>query len=164
MKKRQFITGCACCALLGAGIALYKKDEILSKFSNDDFIMNHVEVHLAEHCNLNCKYCCHFSCIAQKEFYDLDKFRQDMTKMSSLFNKQLLDLQLLGGEPLLNPEINEYVKHSREVFPRTLISIITNATLLDSMGEDFWKTLNENNVNIVPSIYPVKINWASIFE
>ncbi len=70
----------------------------------------------------------------------------------------------MGGEPLLNPQINEYVKASRKYFPNISIDLVTNATLLDEMDESFWKTLNENDVSIVPSIYPIEINWASILK
>ncbi len=165
MKRRQFINTCTCCAFLGAGALLLNKDNIAIKFGPEsDFMVNHVEIHIAEHCNLNCKYCCHFSPIAQKEFYDLDKYKQDVKRMAKVFNRQLLDMQILGGEPLLNPQINEYVKYARKCLPKTRIGILTNATLLDDMDEKFWKTLNENNINIMPTIYPVKINWASILD
>ena len=99
MERRKFIGACACCAFIGAGAILYNNKDNILKNNNDSFVMNHIEVHIAEHCNLNCKYCCHFSCIAEKEFYDLDKFKQDMNRMSHVLNKQLMDLQLLGGEP-----------------------------------------------------------------
>ena len=126
--------------------------------------MKHIEIHITEHCNLKCKYCYHYSCIADKEFYDLDKFKQDMKQMSKVFDKKLFHLQLLGGEPLLNPQINEYVKISRKYFPKTKIGITTNSILLDDMDESFWKTLNKNNVSIAPSIYPIEINWKSILD
>ncbi len=134
--------------------------------SPDDnrYLMKHIEVHVAEHCNLNCKHCCHFSSIAEKEFYDLDKFRQDMDRMSYLLRRRLFDFHLLGGEPLLNPQINEYAKISRQFFPKTRISIITNGILLDKMDKSFWKTLNENRINIVPSLYPIKIKWKSVLK
>ncbi len=162
MNRRKFITTCACCACASGVAALLNRENITAL--TDDFVMNHIGIHLAEHCNLKCKYCGHFSCIAEKEFYDLDKFQQDMKQMSFVFKKRLGDMQLFGGEPLLNPKINEYVKISRKYFPKTSINIITNGVLLDDMNESFWKTLNQNNVQIVPSIYPVKINWKSILD
>ncbi len=163
MNRRKFVGACCCCAFTCAGLAfLNKNPKILNE--ENEFLMHHVGVHIAEHCNLSCKYCCHFSCIAEKEFYDLDKFKQDMDKMSSVLDKKLVELQLLGGEPLLNPQINEYTKYSRECFPKTRINIITNATLLDNMDKTFWETLNENEINIVPSLYPIKINWSSILD
>lgn len=35
------------------------------------------EVQLAEHCNLNCAYCDHFSPIVQPEFLDTESFSRD---------------------------------------------------------------------------------------
>ncbi len=161
MNRRKFITTCACCACACGIAALLGENKIAE---TNDFVMKHIEIHIAEHCNLKCKHCYHFSCIAQKEFYDLDKFKQDMKQMSFVFKRRLSHLQLLGGEPLLNPQINEYVKISRKYFPNTRIGITTNGILLDDMNESFWKTLNENDVSIVPSIYPIKINWKSILD
>ncbi len=163
MNRRKFITTCAGCMLASAyatSLVFKNNDNITAKSFKAK-----IGVNISEHCNLKCKYCCHFSCVAEKEFYDLDKFRQDLGRLSNIFNKQLYThLVLFGGEPLLNPQINEYVKYSRECFPKAPIDIITNATLLDDMDESFWKTVSENKVEILPSIYPVKINWASVLD
>lgn len=70
----------------------------------------------------------------------------------------------MGGEPLLNPQINEYVKIARKYFPKTDIKITTNAALLDDMDETFWETLNKNKTYIIPSVYPPDLNWESIFN
>ena len=35
------------------------------------------EVDIASHCNLNCKCCSQFSCIADEEFIDVDQMRRD---------------------------------------------------------------------------------------
>ncbi len=164
MNRRKFIASCACCAFGSCAAFLNQNRQITKTIDSDIFIIKRIEIHLAEHCNLSCKYCSHFSCLAEKEFYNFGKFKKDMEKISSIFNKNLRELKLLGGEPLLNPRINEYVKVSRKCFPDTRISILTNAILLDDMDEKFWKTLNKNNVNIKPSIYPVKINWKSILD
>jgi MoaA/NifB/PqqE/SkfB family radical SAM enzyme len=87
-----------------------------------------------------------------------------MAQMSFVFNRNIRGINLMGGEPLLNPNINEYVKITRRYFPKAPIDILTNAVLLDDMDKSFWETLNENNVSIVPSIYPVKIDWASVID
>ena len=101
MDRRKFIGACTCCAFAGAGAMFLKGNNFDINSDDADYMIKHIEVHLAEHCNLNCKYCLHFSNIADKEFYDLDKFRQDMKRMSEVFDKKVGHLQLLGGEPLL---------------------------------------------------------------
>ncbi len=165
MNRRKFISTCACCTLGSCAAVFLNQDRHTEDTADEDnFVVERIEIHITEHCNLNCKYCGHFSSVAQKEFYNLDKFRQDIAQMSYILNKKLPCIQLLGGEPLLNPDINEYIKASRQHFPNTNIDILTNAILLDDMDEKFWKTLNENNVRLLPSIYPIKINWKSILK
>ena len=45
----------------------------------------YLEVHLVDHCNLNCKGCGHFSLIGEVWFADLDKYVQDMSQLKRLF-------------------------------------------------------------------------------
>ncbi len=164
MKRRKFIETCACCAIASFGAMLTGEGckNYIIRERQKSFALRDVGIHLSEHCNLKCKYCGHFSCIAEKEFYDLDKFRQDMKIFSSLFSQKLLDIQLMGGEPLLNPKINEYIKISRECFPEKRIIVFTNGLLLNDMDESFWKTLNKYDVWIRPCLYPIEINWKPV--
>jgi len=41
----------------------------------------YVETHLVEHCNINCKYCDHFSCIAEEKFADINVFTRDLQRI-----------------------------------------------------------------------------------
>ena len=41
-----------------------------------------VEIHLAEHCNLNCFCCNHFSQLADEEYTDLASFEKDMKQLA----------------------------------------------------------------------------------
>ena len=56
-----------------------------------------VEIQLAEHCNLNCFGCNHFSQIAQKEFLSLETFTKDLTRLSEISKGLIRRLMLLGG-------------------------------------------------------------------
>lgn len=58
-----------------------------------------ISIHITEHCNLNCKYCAHFSCIAEPEFYDLEMFESDISRLSYLLKGELRDLILIGENP-----------------------------------------------------------------
>ena len=78
------------------------------------------EVHVAEHCNLSCRDCLHFSPLAKEEFLDIDEYRKDCARLSELFDSEVERLYLLGGEPLLHPNLVEIMKISREAFGRHL--------------------------------------------
>lgn len=43
------------------------------------------EVHITEHCNLNCKYCFHFSPLAKEEYLTLEEYERDLARLSELF-------------------------------------------------------------------------------
>jgi MoaA/NifB/PqqE/SkfB family radical SAM enzyme len=117
-----------------------------------------VQVHLVEHCNLNCKYCAHFSPCAEEEYIDIARFEQDIKRLSELTNARLEKLVLMGGEPLLHPELTALFDISRCYFPKSPITCNTNGILLEKQGDVFWDNCNINNIEIIITKYPIKIN------
>ena len=169
MDRRKFIIGCA----TGLGISCYGcfRDNIFkntiktSQTTEDsDKLIKVLDIHIAEHCNLNCKYCAHFSNIAEPEFYDLKQFEKDIDKLSSTAKNKIGSIHLLGGEPLLNPRINKYCDLTRKYFPNTPIEVVTNGTLIETIDESFFKTLEKNSISIYASYYPIEIRWRNILK
>ena len=120
------------------------------------------EVHICEHCNLNCKGCYHFSPLAKEEFLDVNEWNKDCKRLSELFNGEMEFISLMGGEPLLHPKICELIEITRRNFKVGDVSIITNGTLLLDMNEEFWKTCRDNNVTIRQTKYPLEIDFEAI--
>lgn len=120
------------------------------------------EIHLTEHCNLNCAGCNNFSCIAEHEFIDCAEFRRDMSRMGEIFNNECERIYLLGGEPLLHPQISTLVKTARESFTRGNIFVFTNGILLSKQPPEFWETCRDYRTDILISAYPVKIDTDTI--
>ena len=126
--------------------------------------MNYFEIHLVEHCNLKCKSCDNFSSIAEEEFLDEQTFANDMQRMSGLFNDNIKWMRLLGGEPLLHPNINFFLDTARDNFMKSEIRLTTNGILLTERKKDFWKCCRANNIIIEITYYPIKIDWNKIKE
>jgi MoaA/NifB/PqqE/SkfB family radical SAM enzyme len=120
-----------------------------------------IEIHITEHCNLNCKGCNHFSCLAEEEYLGVDQFEKDFKRLSEL-SKDFFTIKILGGEPLLHPQITEFFNISRAYFPTTPIQVTTNGILLSGQPEEFWKNCRKNNIIISISRYPVKLNIKEI--
>lgn len=120
------------------------------------------EVHLTEHCNLNCKGCFHFSNIAEPEFLDILEYEKDLHRLSALFGGEAELILLLGGEPLLHKDINRFLVSTREYFGKGKIGLVTNGILLPSMDEKFWEICRDYNITLMPTKYPIKIDFASI--
>lgn len=130
--------------------------EILDYFTPyfDTKYLGYLEFHVADHCNLNCKACEHYSGLVKHEvFPNYNEFEKNFKKL-----KELVDdigvLRILGGEPLLNKEITLYMKLARRLYPDARIYVVTNGALLKTMPDDFYKIMAEENIVLSISLYP----------
>jgi len=117
-------------------------------------VLHHFEVHITDHCNLNCKGCAHFSNLCKPAFAELGEFKADMARMASLFS-EVRQIYVMGGEPLLHPRVAEFMRAAREAFPETRIYLMTNGTLVMKMAEEFWRALAETHVVLLCDSYPI---------
>jgi len=88
-----------------------------------------LEVMVMRTCNLSCEGCTTFSDLIYKDYISWDTGK---TWLLPWINK--LDLQaigVMGGEPLANPEIRQWLVGLREILPNTQIRFVTNGLLLD---------------------------------
>lgn len=120
------------------------------------------EVNLVDHCNLNCQSCNHFSPIAEQYFLPIEKFEQDMKRIHELTDGELERIWLIGGEPLLHPDICEFMKIFRKYFPRVPMKLDTNGTLLLKQSDEFWRTVKETEAEIVLTKYPIRVDYDAI--
>lgn len=152
--------------------ASYKKIDDVYKLALTDFkrnpntpiVMLDYEVQLVEHCNLNCKSCAHFCPVAKEEFLDVKEYEKDCKRLSELFDGEARFIRLMGGEPLLHPDIDKFFEITRKYFPYTVIDLDTNGTLILSMKDKFWKALRENDINLTLTKYPIKLDVEKIKE
>jgi MoaA/NifB/PqqE/SkfB family radical SAM enzyme len=121
-----------------------------------------LHVHLVDHCNLNCRGCDNFSPLSNKVFADSKIFENDCARIAKLSNGKIDEIQLLGGEPLLHPQVIDFMKIARSAFPSNTISIVSNGILLPKMKEDFWNCCKENNISIIVTKYPINIDYTLI--
>jgi hypothetical protein len=119
------------------------------------------ETHIADHCNLDCWGCNHFSPLSDKWFADLNTFAKDLKRLSELFDKEAASITLLGGEPLLHPELEKFFPIARAAFPFANIRIVTNGILLNDKNDLFWRECSAQNVEISVTVYP---NMRKQFE
>ena len=124
------------------------------------------EVHLAEHCNLNCACCSHFSALAEQEFLNIIQYQKDCERIKELTKNNPVEyIKLLGGEPLLHPEIEEVFRITRSFFDaRTAVVLITNGILLPKMEDSFWLACKTNHIQITITKYPIKLNIEKIHK
>lgn len=117
------------------------------------------EINVADHCNLNCQCCNHFSPLADEKFLDLGQYEKDLERLSFLIGNNTGKMMLLGGEPLLNPDIVRVMTITRKHLPQTEISVESNGLLLPKMKDDFWITLNKLHIGLSLTRYPVNFDY-----
>lgn len=121
------------------------------------FVLN-----ILHHCNLRCKGCDHFAAIAEEKFVALGDINNDLARLSKILNGDVKRIGVMGGEPLLHPQLKEILLNTRAFFPRTVIRLVTNGILLLSQQEDFWRTCRENDILIVNTKYPINLDYEAI--
>ena len=63
-----------------------------------------------------------------------------MLRLAELTNhSDQMCIILMGGEPLLHPQVGEFCRVTRECYPEAGITIITNGTLIPKMGKALRK-------------------------
>ena len=115
--------------------------------------LDYLETHVVDHCNLNCKACCHYCNVTEPNFIDINSFTQDMIELAKKFDIKMI--RLMGGEPLLAPDITAFMENTRKCFPGSDIRIVTNGILLHTMDESFWECIAKNKIRIDLTKYPI---------
>jgi hypothetical protein len=125
------------------------------------------EVNLADHCNLDCQMCDHYSQLAEKQFVDFDCFERDMVRMGQLFNHKVGLITLLGGEPTLHKDIIKCMAITRREFPDPAeLIILTNGLLLlrleNSPQGNIWEAIKKYNFHITVTVYPINLDYEAL--
>jgi hypothetical protein len=100
-----------------------------------------LDISVVKHCNLNCKGCDHFSPMADEWYIDVGIFESNLKQLKKILkDKQLYELNLMGGEPFLHKNIYELCKIAREIFNETKIVIVTNGIIYNK-SKSVWDNL-----------------------
>lgn len=124
-----------------------------------------IEYYITISCNLNCMSCSTFSPLIKGKgsFVSLDYIKEDFKKMYQITEngKRIWELSLMGGEPLMHPEINEIIKYFGDLGIK--LRLVTNGILIPSMKEPFFEYLKKYDVQLKVSTYKV-VKYEKIFN
>lgn len=114
--------------------------------------MVNISYYLTDHCNLNCAGCNHFSPVAEPRFSSLHLFEDNIKALLKI--AKVTEFNLMGGEPLLHPDIIQFIEIARKYYSGSL-HLITNGLLLDKMSDEFYSCIERNKVVIILSEYNI---------
>lgn len=120
------------------------------------------DIEVTDCCNLKCKACGSFAPLAKKTFVDKNEIKRDLERLSELSSGVCHHINIMGGEPLLHPEIVDIISITRECFPIGSIFLVTNGILLMKQDELFWSVCRDKDIVIAPTHYPINIDYNKI--
>lgn len=128
------------------------------RFTKEKPSLHYFEVPITDNCNLNCKGCL-FACNAVKgiQHVPIEQLIDDARRMAELFY-DVPWIRILGGEPLMHPNIVALLDSYRKYFPDTEIDLCTNGLLIPKMDDGFWDCIKRNRVSIHVSGYKPTYN------
>lgn len=105
-----------------------------------------LEISVSYHCNLSCKGCSHCSPLFKIKYFDINKEIDKLKILSKSLNINII--KLIGGEPLLNPQIDLIIKKLKEEYIGKKIYVATNGLLLSKMSNYFWENIDGLEISI----------------
>ena len=93
------------------------------------FDLDYCEFYITNVCNLNCSRCNRYNNYAFSGHLDWDDHAEEYRQWSKKLN--VSDIGILGGEPLLNPGLEKWIRGIADLWPRSSVQILTNGTQFD---------------------------------
>ncbi len=106
------------------------------------------QVYPVDHCNLTCLDCNHASPVLPRRFADPRQILEDFRKLFPVYRCRTITL--LGGEPLLHPELPAIIANLRKTKVSRYISLVTNGILLDRISDETLDALNLIEISRYP--------------
>ncbi|WP_436717381.1 radical SAM protein [Roseiconus lacunae] len=121
-----------------------------------------LEYHLAHGCNLSCQQCSHYS---NFRLAGTMPTPADAKAEYEVWNHRILPKRfaLLGGEPLLNPNLIEHLRLARACWPHSDLMLVTNGFFL-ARHPELPRTLIETNCRLEVSQHGTHPSYLDRFR
>lgn len=138
-------------------------------------VLPFVEIMITQACNISCLGCTNYSDLAHKGYLTWAQGREQL--LPWLDRVEIPDFGIMGGEPLLNPEVRKWIQGIRQLMPNSQIRFTTNAVLLErnldivdilhEVGNSVFKiTRHINSPDIDRAVEQIKnkFDWEPVTE
>jgi len=138
-------------------------------------ILPFLETMITQVCNISCLGCTNYSDLTHQGYVSWQQGKEWLEPWLSRID--IPDFGIMGGEPLINPEVEHWILGIRQLMPKTQIRFTTNALLLEKkwhlvdlmseLGNCVLKiTVHENNPVIEQTIEKIfnSYDWKPVTE
>ena len=109
-----------------------------------------LQFNVVDHCNLTCARCSHSSPLLPKRFLSPKELAADLALLHP--HVRFNYLSLVGGEPLLHPQIVEIVRTARDSGVAGSVNLITNGVLLHRAPPETWQYIDMLFISQYPAV------------
>lgn len=121
-----------------------------------------VQFYIEHACNLACVNCLSFNNFAIRGRYSWENNRASTLSWAERILVE--DLTIIGGEPLLHPEIDQWVTGVRELFPAVAdFKVCTNGTRLDRMEQSVLERWHDLGVILEIHCHSL-LHWDRVWQ
>lgn len=101
--------------------------------------LNYAEIYITNVCNYSCTDCQSLNNFAFKGHQLWKDYQSEYTALSDQLD--INTIQIIGGEPALNPDFEKWVAGISELWPNSKLQIATNGSRLDKITTDTYQVL-----------------------
>jgi MoaA/NifB/PqqE/SkfB family radical SAM enzyme len=109
-----------------------------------------VEYNLTEHCNLSCTACARGSPMLERSLTALDTFTSDLRALAR--GLHCTEVRIGGGEPLLHPQLIEFLRAARASGIADRVVLLTNGVLLHQAPTELWQLIDGMWLSLYPGV------------
>ena len=109
-----------------------------------------VEYNLADHCNLACTACARGSPYLAKKFAGLEQFTEELRRLAGGLHCR--EIRIGGGEPLLHPQLFDFLRAARQSGVADDVVLLTNGVLLHQAPEELWELIDGMWLSLYPGV------------
>lgn len=124
----------------------------ITEKNRDRTIIHHLESNLADGCNLNCRGCLHFSNLYKMSDFPNEEAILEGVKAISA-KCEIFQFRVLGGEPLLNKNLPDFLVKLRKILPYCDIAIISNGILIPKVEEKLFEIMKQCHIGFILTLY-----------
>jgi organic radical activating enzyme len=105
-------------------------------------VLKYCEVYISNVCNYSCSNCQSLNNFAFKGHQLWGDHEHEYKLLSEKLDIE--QLQIIGGEPTLNPDFEQWVSGISSLWPQTKLQISTNGSRLDKITDTIYDTLKKH--------------------
>jgi organic radical activating enzyme len=104
--------------------------------------LDYAEIYITNVCNYSCTHCQSLNNFAFKGHQQWEEYQDDYKALSDRVD--IDTIQIIGGEPTLNPDFEKWVENISNLWPNSKLQIATNGSKLDKLNDTIYQILSRN--------------------